>query len=319
MLFPTITFAIFFMIVLPSSWLLMPRARAAGSSSCSRRATSSTATGTGASSSCSPRRPSSTSSSPARSTAATCERTRRALLAGAVAVNLALLGYFKYYGLLRPVVATTSLDRHRARRSATPSSPSPCRSASRSSRSRRSATSSTSTAATFEPGPLLDFAVYLSFFPHLVAGPIVRAARVHAAARGAPRPAPHRREPRVLPDLHRAVQEGRDRELPRDRDRRRRVRVAEPALVARDARRRSTPTRSRSTPTSAATPTWRSGIALLLGLPLPAELRRPVHRDVAPGLLAALAHDAVALAARLPLHPARRQPRRHAAARTATS
>ena len=45
-------------------------------------------------------------------------------------------------------------------------------------------------------------------------------------------------------------------------------------------------------------------------LPVPAELRRALHRRVAPGLLAPLAHDAVALAARLPLHPARRQPAR---------
>ena len=49
-----------------------------------------------------------------------------------------------------------------------------CRSASRSTRSWRSATSSTSTAATSQPTTLEKFAVYLSFFPHLVAGPIVR-------------------------------------------------------------------------------------------------------------------------------------------------
>ena len=133
------------------------------------------------------------------------------------------------------------------------------RSGSRSSRSRRSATSSTSTGGDFEPVKLLDFAVYLSFFPHLVAGPIVRAARVPAAAQGAPRPAPHRREPRVLPHLRRAVQEGGDRELPRDPDRRHRVRVAEPARARSSSSSASTGTRSRSTPTSAATPTWRSG------------------------------------------------------------
>ena len=52
--------------------------------------------------------------------------------------------------------------------------------------------------------------------------------------------------------------------------------------------------------------------------PLPAELRRAVPRAVAPGLLAPLAHDAVAVAARLPLHPARRQPRTACARRTAT-
>ena len=52
------------------------------------------------------------------------------------------------------------------------------------------------------------------------------------------------------------------------------------------------------------------GIALLLGIRFPPELRPPVQRGVHPGVLAPLAHDAVELAARLPLHPARRQPRR---------
>ena len=50
------------------------------------------------------------------------------------------------------------------------------------------------------------------------------------------------------------------------------------------------------------------GLALLHGLPVPAELQPPVHGHRPPGLLAALAHDPVVLAARLPLHPARRQP-----------
>ena len=48
------------------------------------------------------------------------------------------------------------------------------------------------------------------------------------------------------------------------------------------------------------------------GLRLPAELRPPVPRADVPRVLAALAHDALALLARLPLHPARRQPRRQA-------
>ena len=47
------------------------------------------------------------------------------------------------------------------------------------------------------------------------------------------------------------------------------------------------------------------GLALLLGFPLPGQLRRPLHRPQPPGLLAPLAHHALALAARLPLHPAR--------------
>ena len=45
-------------------------------------------------------------------------------------------------------------------------------------------------------------------------------------------------------------------------------------------------------------------------LPAPAELQPALHGALAARLLAPLAHDAVALAARLPLHPARRQPRR---------
>ena len=43
-------------------------------------------------------------------------------------------------------------------------------------------------------------------------------------------------------------------------------------------------------------------------LPAASELQPPVPRALAPGLLAPLAHDALALAARLPLHPAGRQP-----------
>ena len=52
------------------------------------------------------------------------------------------------------------------------------------------------------------------------------------------------------------------------------------------------------------------GLALLLGFRFPQNFNRPYVADLAAGLLAALAHDALALAARLPLHPARRQPER---------
>ena len=52
----------------------------------------------------------------------------------------------------------------------------------------------------FEPATLVDFAVYLSFFPHLVAGPIVRAREFLPQLDDAARPTPRRREPRVLPD-----------------------------------------------------------------------------------------------------------------------
>ena len=52
------------------------------------------------------------------------------------------------------------------------------------------------------------------------------------------------------------------------------------------------------------------GLALLLGFRPAPELRPPVPGHEPRRVLAPLAHDAVALAARLPLHPARREPRR---------
>ena len=62
-----------------------------------------------------------------------------------------------------------------------------------------------------------------------------RAARRAAPAAGdSPRPPPGRHEPRVLSHRDRSVQEGRDRQLPRGEHRRRGVRRAGPALVARD-------------------------------------------------------------------------------------
>jgi D-alanyl-lipoteichoic acid acyltransferase DltB (MBOAT superfamily) len=173
MLFPTVTFAIFFVVVLPTSWLLMPR----------------------------PRRwkifmlaasyffygywnwhyvfliAVSTVGNQVFATSIhrnTVERTRRLLIAGAVTMNLGLLAYFKYYGFfvsdLRNVLDRLGIG----------SSPSIITVALPVGISfftfqalsyvidvfRRS----------FEPVRLLDFAVYESFFPHVVAGPIVRAA-----------------------------------------------------------------------------------------------------------------------------------------------
>ena len=52
------------------------------------------------------------------------------------------------------------------------------------------------------------------------------------------------------------------------------------------------------------------GVAALLGYRFPRNFDQPYRAAVAAGLLAALAHLAVELAARLSLHPARRQPRR---------
>ena len=55
------------------------------------------------------------------------------------------------------------------------------------------------------------------------------------------------------------------------------------------------------------------GLALMFGLRLPLNFNAPYRAVLDPRLLAALAHDAVALPARLSLHPARRQPLRRAA------
>ena len=55
------------------------------------------------------------------------------------------------------------------------------------------------------------------------------------------------------------------------------------------------------------------GMALLVGLELPLNFKRALSLAQSGGVLAALAHHALELAARLPLHPARRQsPRRRA-------
>ena len=107
------------------------------------------------------------------STGRTVKSQRKALLVVvALAGNLGVLGYFKYYDFFvnssHNLAATSGWTcRSRCGRSS-------CRSASPSSRSWRSATSSTSTAATSSRRRSTKFAVYLSFFPHLVAGPIVR-------------------------------------------------------------------------------------------------------------------------------------------------
>ena len=82
--------------------------------------------------------------------------------------------------------------------------------------------------------------------------------RAAAADRRAARRAEHRRRPRLLPDRDRALQEGRDREPPRRRASST-PSSARPASTRRPrSRSRCTPTRCRSTPTSAATRTSRS-------------------------------------------------------------
>ena len=185
MLFPTMTFATFFLIVLPVSWKLRPEPtrwkyfvlaasyvfyaawdwRFCGLLALSTVGNQAAAMGVHRSSS---------------------DRTRRRVLIAGVAFNLGLLGFFKYYGffveslvaLLRPVgLAPTSLlvkitlpvgisfftfcglsyliDVYRR---------------------------------VLRPAPFLDVAVYLSFFPHLVAGPIVRGSEFLPQLRRRPNP-----------------------------------------------------------------------------------------------------------------------------------
>jgi D-alanyl-lipoteichoic acid acyltransferase DltB (MBOAT superfamily) len=170
-LFPTVTFAIFFLIVLPVSWALMRRRGwwsafillasyvfygwwnwhyvflLAGSTVANHAAAVAIHRA---------RRP----------------RARKALLAAAIAFDLGLLGYFKYAGFLvsQTENALTRLGVHGASSVVTVTLP-------------VGISFFTFMAISYvvdtyrgeiEPAPFHRFAVYLSFFPHLVAGPIVR-------------------------------------------------------------------------------------------------------------------------------------------------
>ena len=160
-----------------------------------------------------------------------------------------------------------------------------------------------------EPAATVDFAIYLSFFPHLVAGPIVRA-REFLPQLAAPR------DPRdvavgagvvlIAVGLVKKV-------------------VLADFLARADRRPGLRRARAYHTPDSLlAAYAYAAqiycdfsgytdiaiGLALLMGFVFPQNFTAPYRVDELPRVLAALAHHAVALAARLPLHPARRQPRR---------
>ena len=162
----------------------------------------------------------------------------------------------------------------------------------------------------FEPVTFPKFAAYLSFFPHLVAGPIVRPGELIPQMETP-------RDPRRV-DTSRAfyliatgpLQEGRDRELPRDAHHATRCSPSRERTRRRRSSSRPTPTRCRSTPTSPATPTWRSGSRCCSASRFPQNFDSPYAAISLQRLLAPLAHDALALAPRLPVHPARRQPER---------
>ena len=147
----------------------------------------------------------------------------------------------------------------------------------------------------FQPTTLEKFAVYLSFFPHLVAGPIVRPAELIPQIETPPGPAPRRHEPRLLPDRNGPLQEGRDRELPRLFDRRPGVRDSRPALVPRDPY-RDLRLRRPDLRRLLRLHRHRDRDRAASRLHVPAELRLAVRGGLGAGLLATLAHDALALA-----------------------
>ena len=186
-------------------------------------------------------------------------------------------GVFKYYGFFAQDVDRRA-RRRRARR---------CRCRCSRSRCRSALSFFTFQAISYvvdvkrrlvAPGATIDVAIYLSFFPHLVAGPIVRAREFLPAARDAARPARRRRRRRRRADRDRAGQEGRDRRLPRAHGRRPRVRRARRPTARPTSGWPPTPTRRRSTATSPATPTSRSALALLMGFVFPQNFNRALPR-----------------------------------------
>ncbi|MCJ7438748.1 MAG: MBOAT family protein [Acidimicrobiia bacterium] len=173
MLFPTVTFTIFFMIVLPVSWFLMPRRRRwkifmlAASyffygywnwRFCFLIAASTIANQLFAKA----------------IHRADTDRRKRLLLTGAVVANLGVLAYFKYFDFF-VTNATNTLDKlglHVSPEIVAVTLPVGISFFTFQALSYVIDTYR----GTFEPGRLLDFAVFLSFFPHVVAGPIVRPA-----------------------------------------------------------------------------------------------------------------------------------------------
>ncbi|MEX0664972.1 MAG: MBOAT family protein [Acidimicrobiia bacterium] len=173
MLFPTITFALFFMIVLPLSWLLMPRRRrwkifmVAASYFfygywnpwfCLLIAASSIGNQLVAQ----------------RIHGSTDERVKRRWLVLGLVGNLGALGYFKYYDFFVSE-ATNLLDRIGVR--IEPEIVAVALPVGISFFTFQAISYLVDIyRGTFQPGRLFEFAVFLSFFPHVVAGPIVRPA-----------------------------------------------------------------------------------------------------------------------------------------------
>ena len=173
MLFPTITFALFFMIVLPVSWLLLPRRRRwklfmiAASyffygywdwRFCFLLAASTIANQMFAT----------------MIHRSDDDRVRRRWLMAAVAANLAALGFFKYYDFF---VSSATNTLHDVGLEISPQLISIALPIGISFFTFQALSYVIDVyRRTFVPGRILDFAVFLSFFPHVVAGPIVRPA-----------------------------------------------------------------------------------------------------------------------------------------------
>ena len=153
---------------------------------------------------------------------------------------------------------------------------------------------------------LIDFAAFVAIFPHLIAGPVLRFRTWSTSSTTAPTPSTS--SPKAAPASCRASSEGVHRRHP-GRPRRPLLRPAEPDHRRRLARRPGL---------------HRAALLRLLrlqrhghrprpddGLPLHGELQPALHQPVDHRVLAALAHQPVDLAARLPLHQPGRQPRQH--------
>ena len=243
------------------------------------------------------------------------ERTRRRALWGAIAFDLGLLGTFKYLGFF--VSSTDDALDGIGLGSPLPLLQVCCPSASRSSPSRRSRTWWTCTGARRGPPRWATWPSSRASSLTCVAGPIVRANELLPQLRTP-------RDPRAVlagPGLFLIAGGLIKKTVVADElgapHRGPGVQRSRRALRGRDRCWRSTASPARSTATSPATRTWRSGSRCCSG----SGCRRTSTARTWPQparVLAPLAHDAVALAARLPLHPAGRQPGRAARAPTAT-
>ena len=229
MLFPTTDFAIFFAIAFTVNWLLNPYAGWwklsmiglsyvfygwVGWSYCLLLLLTTSVTYVGG----------------AWVNASSTERARRIAMGVSVGVLLAILGWFKYYGFVSVNLdnLTHALDMGRAVPLLQVGLP-------------IAISFFTFMAISYvvdiyrrelEPARPLDVAVYISFFPHLLAGPIVRGGELLPQIRRRRDPELDRLLAGLLAHPRRAVQEGGDLLLRLERDRDARLHVTHPALGA---------------------------------------------------------------------------------------